>query len=119
MAVMMDELYFKGEDHRDLFESMVIKTGMVKFDVEYWSALYMLSAIGKGKMLEYLGKNKIAFDEIREDMGYMSSSEFALLDLAQDFFNGKGQNGFADNVDFLDEKNGKVVLTAVRMRLKI
>jgi len=83
-----------------------------KIDVEYGSALYVLTAIWS-KISGYVLSDHIDFEQMLDQ--YLCTSEKTMVEAAYSLFSGSTSVNLAD-VCFLDEANFKVVMQAIGIR---
>jgi hypothetical protein len=108
------KMYFRDDRHRDIFLALRQKAGVGK-DCEYDSALYVLSALGKSVIPNYIDLATIKMRALKRVAAPWSSSEKALVNLAAALF-GAGKADLSDVFWHLDEENTRVALQALEIR---
>ena len=102
-------MFFKNDRHKEMYQRL---SALVPENREYDTATYVLSAIGKAQIAEYVGDG-ISIDAIMQNMD-LSSGEVALAKIAGNLFNGRECD--LQEIAKLDENNMLVVLEAIKMR---
>lgn len=109
-------MWFKDQRHEDLYNQLKEKAHIVS-DIEYCSALYVLAAIGKADVSNYVQRSQIDFDAIKKVMRAWSHSQKGLVKLAATLFNSTVHSAKVDDVFcWLDENNTRVAITALQIR---
>ena len=112
-------MVFISPEHRNRFIAAISNIGKIyngKFDPEYASALFILTAhLGTWKKTrDYVDNHGISFEEILKDIDF-SGGYSVLIKLASNLFNG---NEHIDPLEFLrlDDANFELAISAIRMR---
>ena len=113
-------IFFKSDAHRARFLLAMQESGKVydgKFDVEYCSALYILTSglATWDKAKSYVDRDGIDIEGMLEEMDF-SSGQAALIKLAGNLFNGQMHIDPVDLATDLDNDNFHVALTALQLR---
>lgn len=112
-------LFFKSVEHRSRFVESMQKLGKVcngKFDPEYASALYILTADQSiwQKARGYVGQDGIEIEDLLQEVDF-SGGYGVLIRLAGNLFNAQQH---LDPLEFLrlDDSNFRLALTALKLR---
>lgn len=104
-------MFFKDQAHKILYADMI---GAIEVDsIEYRSACYVLSAIGKRDLLRYMGHG-IDFISMKEDINF-SSGEMALLLVAANLFSSHNECDISI-LSYLDSYNITIAIEGIKMR---
>lgn len=115
---MRNTYYFKDEHHRELFWRFLEKAGRVNFlDREYEPFLYLLSAVGKPYLDEYIQTSGVLVGKLQETIKPFSHSEEAMIRAGINMFNSDlDEISVYKTFAHLDGDNVKAVIQAIKIR---
>lgn len=107
---------FKDDQHRARFQAMWRKAARPVEDLEWRSALYVLSAVEKSGLADCIHDGYIDFDALHKLASSWSTSERALCYLAHELFNGWGNITISQLFRDLDPEHVQIALEGLKMR---
>lgn len=116
-------VYFKDDDHKELFYLMMEK--LKTDDIDYTSFAYLASSIGKTELLDAVDARRVKHEQLLDLSSPYSSSEKAMIELGYQLFNGnnlyerdeKPVFSTVNNIFYsLDSNNREVALSAIKSR---
>lgn len=107
---------FKDDQHRARFQAMWRKAARPEEDLEWKSALFVLSSLEKEGLDDCIRDGSIDFDVLYQLANDWSTSEKALCRLAHELYNSRGNITISQLFRDLDTDNTQVALEALRLR---
>lgn len=112
-------MFFKDEYHEKLFYKFSEKMGIIRFDREYTSLIYCLSAVGKERLIEFIDEDGVEVGNLLDEIAPYSQSEIALVRSGLNLFNSSIDDiSISDAFYHLDDSNTNVLIEAIKMRFK-
>ncbi len=117
---MNESIYFKSAAHKTRLLGAMRHTGKIdsgKFDLEYGSAIYILTADAStwDKAQDYVSSSGILFEEMLQELDWSGGYQ-VLIKWAANLFNEHAANINPVELMRLDENNFRVALSALVVR---
>lgn len=110
-------MWFINPTHKQRYYEMKVKADQAD-DIYYDSAIYILSAVDKAEITDYVDQEHIHFERLTDNTSRWSSGEKAMIHIAWELFNGgpEEKKGIHDCFRSLGKTWAQVAVNAIRMR---